>query len=1011
MTVALLLLALQQPPDAAGIEFFEKKVRPVLIDRCFSCHSAGAKKVKGGLLLDTREATLKGGETGPAIVPGHPEKSLLVKAVRYANENLQMPPKEKLSDEEIAALEEWVKRGAPDPRTAAPPKKPAIDPRAFWSFQAPKDRPGSIDDFVRAKLAEKGLKPSPPADKRTLLRRATFDLTGLPPTADETDAFLADGSPEAFAKIVDRLLASPRYGERWGRHWLDVARYADTKGDVDREDRRYPYAWTYRDWVIRALNEDLPFDRFITSQIAADRIALDGNRAALGFLTVGRRFNNNVHDIIDDRIDVLMRGLQGLTLGCARCHDHKYDPLPTKDYYSLYGVFASSQEPKVYPLLAQPETNEASLAYRKELAVREGEVSRFLEGVHARVAAEIRTPASIAEHLLALAEAVGLADKELRPIAQRHQIKELTLRRWRAWLKEDSGWLALAALSEKEFAARAPAAVAGIRDPALREWMAEAPATLRDAAARYAQAFSLREDLPTVELKEVEEVWSPKERDKTRDLQKKINELEATHPGAPPRAMVLEDRPQPVEPAVFIRGNAGQRGEKVPRKFLTLFSSEPFKDGSGRLELARAIASKENPLTARVIVNRLWHWHFGQGIVPTPSDFGTRGDPPSHPELLDALAVRFMDGGWSLKKLHRTLMLSETYRQSSADDAAARAIDPGNALLWRMNRERLDLEALRDSILAVTGQLDPSMGGRSNDLSAQPFTRRRTVYGLIDRQNLPGMFRTFDFASPDISNPQRYITTVPQQALFLMNNPFVAEQARQLASRDDVASEADAGRRVQRLHRIVYGRDAAAEEVARALRFLGPEAATPTVAWQYGFGEYDAASQKVKSFTAMASFTGGAWQSDPKASAMALTAAGGRPGKGPQQAVIRRWVAPRDGTATIAGPLGHHEKQGDGVEARIVSGRSGEIARWTLVRLEAEAKISGLEVKRGETIDFVVDGRGNPDADAFAWSPLIRMEKDEWSAAKDFAGPAATVGVWEQYVQVLLLSNEFAFLD
>ena len=332
-------------------------------------------------------------------------------------------------------------------------------------------------------------------------------------------------------------------------------------------------------------------------------------------------------------------------------------------------------------------------------------------------------------------------------------------------------------------------------------------------------------------------------------------------------------------------------------------------------------------------------------------------------------------------------MLSETYRQSSADDAAARAIDPGNALLWRMNRERLDLEALRDSILAVTGQLDSSMGGRSSDLSAQPFTRRRTVYGLIDRQNLPGMFRTFDFASPDISNPQRYITTVPQQALFLMNNPFVAEQARHLASRDDVA------------------------EVARALRFLGPEAATPPVAWQYGFGEYDAASQKVKSFTAMASFTGGAWQSDPKVSAMALTAAGGRPGKGPQQAVIRRWVAPRDGTATIAGPLGHHEKQGDGVEARIVSSRSGEIARWMLVRLEAEAKISGLEVKRGETIDFVVDGRGNPDADAFAWSPVIRLEKDEWSAARDFAGPAAAVGVWEQYVQVLLLSNEFAFLD
>jgi hypothetical protein len=1009
MTVAIaLLLALQQPADAAGMEFFEKKVRPVLIDRCYSCHSATAKKVKGGLLLDTREGTLKGGESGVAIVPGHPEKSRLVTAVRWSDPDLQMPPKEKLPDDEIAALEEWVKRGAPDPRSGAAPPKPGTDPRAFWSFRPPVDRPGTIDDFVAAKLKEKGLAPNPPADPRTLLRRATFDLTGLPPTAEETAAFLADTSPDAFARVVDRLLASPRYGERWGRHWLDVARYADTKGDVFDEERRYPNAWTYRDWVIRALNDDMPYDRFVLLQLAAD----GDERAALGFLTVGRRFNNNVHDIIDDRIDVVIRGLQGLTIGCARCHDHKYDPLPTKDYYSLYGVFASCQEPKAYPLLPQAQKSDANAAFEKEFAIREGDVTKYLQGVHARVNGELHAAPSITAHLLAAAEARETADKDLRPIAQRHQVKDLTLRKWRAWLKADLGWLALAAIPEKEFAEKSPAIVAAIGDVAVREWLAEPPATLPEAAQRYAQALAGRDALPSVDLAEVEQVWSPKDRDKVRDLRKKLGELEVTHPGAPPRAMAIEDKPQPVEPVIFVRGNAGQRGEKIPRKFLTVFSNEPFKEGSGRGDLAKAIASKDNPLTARVIVNRAWLWHFGQGIVRTPSDFGTRGDPPSHPELLDALAARFMADEWSLKRLHRAILLSKTWQQSSADNAAARAVDPGNALLWRMNRERLDLEALRDSVLAVTGQLDGAMGGRSNDLATQPFTRRRTVYGFIDRQNLPGMFRTFDFASPDISNPQRYITTVPQQALFLMNNPFIAEQAHALASRPDVAGEPDPEKRIRLLTRIAYGREAEADEVARALAFLGTEAAPSRASdWHYGYGEVDSAAQKVKSFTAMAHFTGGAWTADPKGSAMTLTAAGGRPGKGPAQAVIRRWVAPRDGTVSIAGPLAHHEREGDGVEARIVSSREGEIARWTLQHLEAEARISGLAVKRGDTIDFVVDGRGNPDADAFSWSPVVKMDQDEWNAARDFAGPAAAVGAWEQYVQVLLLSNEFAFID
>ncbi len=1048
VTFGLALLAPAQDPDRAGIEFFEKRIRPVLVERCYTCHSAQAAKVKGGLLLDSREGSLKGGNQGRALVPGDPERSLLVKALRWADPDLQMPPKEKLPDEQIADFEAWVRRGAPDPRTGASSAgmKAALElaeARKFWSFQPPKAHPAPavkdpswgrtfIDPFILARLEEKGFRPAPPADPRTLLRRATYGLTGLPPSPEELEAFLADGSPDAFAKAVDRLLASPRYGERWGRHWLDVARYADTKGDVDREERRYPYAWTYRDWVIRALNDDMPYDRFLACQIAADR--LDRNDlAALGFLTVGRRFNNNAHDIIDDRIDVVMRGLQGLTITCARCHDHKYDPLPTKDYYSLYGVFASSTEPKVYPLLPQKERTEANLAFEKELAVRQGEVDKALAEIHARIAGELRAVPHITAQLLALHEARGVEDKDLRPIAQKHLVKEYVLRRWRAWGSKAgapifSAWSALSALPDKEFAAKAPEVAAAIADPLLRERLAEPPASIREAAGRFAlalaghEAFKGPEAPPSFPLSDVEQVWGPKDRDRLVQLRKKVSELEGTHPGAPARAMVLEDAAKPVEPRVFIRGNAGNRGDAVPRQFPAIASPEkrePFKDGSGRLELARAISSKENPLTARVLVNRVWMQHFGQGIVRTPSDFGTRGDPPTHPELLDTLAVRFVEEGRSLKKLHRWILLSAAYRQSSEDNPAARAADPANTLLWRMNRERLDLEALRDSILAVSGQLDASVGGRAVDLSAPPYTRRRTVYAFIDRQNLPGMFRTFDFASPDVSNPQRFITTVPQQALFLMNHPFVAEQARLLVGRPDILPEKEPAARVQRLFGRVYGRAASPEEEARALRFLGSETADPVAkaatGWQYGFGEYDSGAGRLKGFQAMGRFTGSAWTADDRSPSMAITATGGRPGKDATQAVVRRWVAPRDGTASIGGALAHLEREGDGVVARIVTSRSGEIASWTLRHLSADVKIEGFEVRRGDTIDFVVEPRGTPDGDAFTWSPVVRLDQEAWDAAKDFGGPPskgpAPVSAWEQYAQALLLSNEFAFLD
>jgi hypothetical protein len=746
--VGATVAAAQSPPTvkvpaAHEIEFFETRIRPLLVEHCASCH--GAKKQRAGLRLDSAAALRKGSDSGPVVVPGQPEKSPLIQAVRQEGD-IKMPPKGKLPPEAVAALTAWVKMGAPWPagRDTATAQGPS--PKSHWAFQPIKRPPlpavkdhgwerTPLDRFVLARLEAKAIAPAPDADRRTLLRRVTFDLVGLPPTLKEIDAFLADSSPAAYAKVVDRLLASPHYGERWGRYWLDVARYADTKGYVFEEERRYPFAYTYRDYVIRAFNEDLPFDRFILEQLAADRLLASeprplgsGHRpplpngrgsygsgptqpsrdrrslAAMGYLTLGRRFLNNVHDIIDDRIDVSTRGLLGLTVGCARCHDHKYDPIPQKDYYSLYGVFASSVEPRDLPQIGEPEQTPAYLAFAKELKARQEAVERFREKHRAELAAGNR-----------------------------------------------------------------------------------------------------------------------KFRDELRALRKKVDHLKATSPAAPPQAMVLEDRPTPVTPHVFLRGNPNNPGPVVPRQFLQVLSSDrrqPFKEGSGRLELARAIASRDNPLTARVLVNRVWLHHFGTGLVRTPSDFGLRSEPPSHPELLDWLAWQFMEDGWSLKKLHRLIVLSRTYQQGSGDNPAAARVDPENRLLWRANRRRLDFEALRDGLLAVSGRLDRRAGGAPVDITRAPFLARRTVYGFIDRQNLPGLFRTFDFASPDATSPQRHQTTVPQQALFLMNHPFVLEQARALLGRPELSGDLPPEKRIRRLYRRVLGRDADADEIALARAFV-----------------------------------------------------------------------------------------------------------------------------------------------------------------------------------------------
>ena len=864
------------------VEFFEKKIRPVLAENCFRCH--GPEKQKGGLRLDSRAALLRGTEDGPVINPADLAHSKLVASVRREGEN-PMPPKDHLESAQVEALVQWVKMGAPYPEPAPSDKHPAgPDPAKHWAFQ-PVRMPAvpavknaawlrsPIDAFVLSKLESKGMTPSEQADRRTLIRRATFDLTGLPPTAAEIDAFATDGSPDAFAKLIDRLLASPSYGERWGRHWLDVARYADTKGYVFQEERRYPYAYTYRDWVIRALNDDLPYDKFLVAQLAADQMpgARQDDLAAMGFLTVGRRFLKQEPEIIDDRIDVVCRGTMALTVGCARCHDHKFDPIPTADYYSLYGVFASSTEPEELPLLGEPAHDESYQRYEKELNARTAKIADFLKQKRSEIETKLRTEKSLTDYLLAVQEVRGLSPDKLKQFAQARDLSVPVIQRWQSLLNTRPEardpvfglWRALSPVPENDIAAKAAALLATDESKnAANRLLVEAfrskpPRTLRHVAALYGsvltkvanatspladpdeealrQALHAPESPTVVAADQVEKILPRPEQDKVRELRKKVDAWQVESPDAPPRAMVMRDLPVPVQPHIFKRGKATNPGDAVPRQFLQIVAGQdrrPFQKGSGRLELAQAIASKDNPLTPRVMVNRVWLHHFGAGLVRTPGDFGVRTEPPVQAELLDYLAARFVADGWSLKKLHRLIMLSNTYQQSSESNPNYRVADPDNQFLWHMPASRLDFEAMRDSLLAVAGRLDRKVGGRPADINSA----RRTVYANIDRQNLPGVFRTFDFASPDTTSPQRHNTVGPQQALFMMNSTFMLAQVRALAARPDFQKLGDDGERLQFLYRQVYGRSADASEMKLGLAFVAnavPPPARPGLsAWE-----------------------------------------------------------------------------------------------------------------------------------------------------------------------------------
>jgi len=743
-------------PDPEQAEFFEARVRPVLAMQCLECH--GAEKHKGGLRLDERDAMLRGGESGRVVVPGKPEESPLIEAIRHQGD-VHMPPKRKLTDEDIMALTEWVKRGAiwPETRLIArtrsstagmPTTADAVitgDPlkeldRTFWSFQPVRDFAppvvcdsawscSPIDRFILAQLDKNGLGPAPPADKATLIRRASFDLTGLPPSPDEIDVFLRDGAPDAFEKLVERLLASPHYGERWGRYWLDLARYGEDQAH-SFQPRLYPGGFRYRDWLVHALNRDLPYDRFVLEQIAGDLI--DGPErldrlAALGFFACGPVYYGDARklDQYSDRIDTLTRSFLGLTVACARCHDHKYDPIPTSDYYALAGVFASTEYVEI-PAAPQDQVD----AYNK----------------------------------------------------------------------------AQAAIQSQEKAI---------------------------AAFLLAEAKKLKQKATDDQLKRVERLLPAEPRKKLAGLKAELEVLKKKAPAKYPVIHALAEAPKPTDMPVLVRGNPETPGPKVPRRFLSVLGGDrtSFHHGSGRLELARAIACADNPLTARVLVNRIWQHHFGRGLVATTGNFGALGERPSHPELLDWLARRFVASGWSQKSLHREIMLSAVYEQSSRFDSEGLAKDPGNSLLWRMNRRRLDVEAWRDAMLAVAGRLDPVLGGPSIDLDAAS-NQRRTFYAAISRHDLAWMLRLFDFPDPNISSGDRAFTTVPLQQLFVLNSEFMITSAKAVAARlhtDALTSRMSGdGSRIRQAYRLIFGRAPSERELKLGLAYLSSPESGPT---------------------------------------------------------------------------------------------------------------------------------------------------------------------------------------
>ena len=804
-----------QPITAEQRDFFEKKIRPVLVDKCYKCHAENSDKIKGGLTLDTREGARRGGENGPAVVPGDLKESLLIEAIRYANKDSAMPPEKsggKLADEVIKDFEKWVQMGAPDPRDGAAKvvkKYDAEKAKEWWAYHTPKKSAppavkdaawarSDIDRFVLAGLEAKGLKPVADADKLTLIRRVYFDITGLPPSMPEITAFVQDKSPDAFAKVVDRLLASPRFGERWGRHWLDVARFAESTGkDVNFS---FPHAWRYRDYVIAAFNADKPYDEFIREQIAGDLLPAKDDREraehqiATGYLAIGTKSLNEQNprqfalDVADEQIDAISQGMLGMTIACARCHDHKFDPIPQREYYAMAGIFLST------------DTRYGTAA--------------GLQNRHPTQLIELPTSADVPK----LAKTMS-ADERTRKEAQ------------------------LAALTKERDELVAE------RQKARRSGGQENQQNAQRALRLIGQVGELE-----AELKSYDTAGQPKglamgamdrpAASSADGFGARFREgIRSQIYGRPAAFGSITDSP------LFARGEPDKPGEKVPRGFVSALSpgaapAIPSRS-SGRRELADWITSAENPLAARVMANRVWHWLFGRGIVETTDNFGTTGQKPVNQALLDDLALRLRDGGWSVKKLIREIVLSRTYQLGSGFDEKAFAADPENTLNWRMSQRRLDAECIRDAILATSQQLQlqPPVGSPVALAGEGPATRPRgggieglinaptnvrSVYLPIVRDLLPDALAAFDFPEPSLVTGARETTNVPSQALYLLNSPFVTIQSQRLGERivasypggPNAGAAANLDERITYAYWLVFCRPPSTSERTAAMNFF-----------------------------------------------------------------------------------------------------------------------------------------------------------------------------------------------
>ncbi len=750
------------PPEQ--LSFFEKNIRPVLARECYSCHSTTAQKVRGGLLLDTREGIRKGGDNGPAVVPGDVKKSLLVTAIKHTKDELKMPPKKKLGDDVIADFEKWIGQGAPDPRdTAVKVTKNEIDiekGRKFWAFQPPKKTTpptvkdagwpkSDIDRFLLADMEAKGLKPVADADPRALIRRMSFDLVGLPPTPEEVEAFVKayEVKPQAALEAaVDRLLASPGFGERWGRHWLDVARYAESSGRS--VNFAYPHAWRYRDWVIGAFNADKPYDQFVREQLAGDLLSAKDDRekagflVATGFLAIGPKTHDERNrqqfqmDVADEQIDATFQAFQGLTVACARCHDHKFDPIPQKDYYAVAGIFRSTET----------------------------------------------------------------CYGTVRVFQNNHPSSMITLPRG-----------------------------AGVTIPL-------EPLTAERRAAIEKQIEDVRDQVANVQSGQNAFIQRILLQSRATQLRSQLDLYDAD--GTPrPLAVGVRERGFGTDSRLYVRGELSQPGETVKRGFPHVVTTKQpsIGRGSGRRELADWIASKDNPLTARVMANRVWLHLVGRGLVATPDNFGASGMRPSNQALLDHLAISFADNGWSVKKLIRSVVLSRAYQLSTRFDAKNFEADPDNVLTWRMPSRRLEVEAIRDAMLEVSGRLDTTQpkgspvarGGEGNvgfrfgrpGAGNDATSSHRTVYQPIIRDGIPEVLTLFDFPDPSLIIGERATTTVPAQSLYLMNNPFVIQQASALAERLLDGPGDDAGK-LTRAYLLCYSRPPSEKELKTAQQFI-----------------------------------------------------------------------------------------------------------------------------------------------------------------------------------------------